>query len=72
LCDTGRQFDWVSVPGFIYDIRRRIPDTTKAKDLLGFETQIDLDQGLVEVISWLQTVLATEKAAVSDRAGGAG
>jgi nucleoside-diphosphate-sugar epimerase len=71
LCDTDRQFDWVSVPGFTHDIRRRIPDTTKAKDLLGFETQISLDQGLLEVIVWLRKVLATEKTAVSDRAGGA-
>src|SRR5438445_6897407 len=43
LCETGRDFKWVSVPGFTYDIRRRVPDTGKAKDVLGYVAEIELD-----------------------------
>ncbi len=34
------------------DVRRRIPDTRKAKDLLGFEAATLLDEGLKETIAW--------------------
>ncbi len=50
-------FEWTSVRGFTYDIRRRIPDTTKAREVLGFEAEVDLDEGLREVIGWLRAVL---------------
>jgi nucleoside-diphosphate-sugar epimerase len=57
LCETGREFDWRSAPAFTYDIRRRIPDTAKARTVLGFEARVGLDQGLREVIGWLRGVL---------------
>jgi UDP-glucose 4-epimerase len=34
------------------DVRRRIPDTRKAKELLNFEAKIPLEQGLLETIAW--------------------
>ena len=62
LCETGEEFEWVSVPGFTYDIKRRSPDATKAREVLGFEAEMKIDEGLGEVIRWLRTVLATEAA----------
>jgi nucleoside-diphosphate-sugar epimerase len=51
LCHPGRPFETVSVPGFPSDIRRRVPDTSKARELLGFQAEISLDEGLREVLA---------------------
>lgn len=40
------------------DVRRRIPDTTKAHDLLGFKAQVSLEQGLLRTIEWQRNVRA--------------
>jgi UDP-glucose 4-epimerase len=58
LCDTGREFAWKSAPAFTYDIRRRIPDAGKAREVLGFEAEIRLDEGLKEVVDWLRGELS--------------
>jgi nucleoside-diphosphate-sugar epimerase len=58
LCETGREFAWKPVPAFTYDIRRRIPDPSKAREVLGFEAEVKIDEGLREVIGWLRGVLA--------------
>jgi UDP-glucose 4-epimerase len=63
LCETGREFEWVSVPSFTYDIKRRSPDPTKARELLGFEAETKIDEGLAEVIGWLRTVMAADRVA---------
>lgn len=34
------------------DVRRRIPDITRARELLGFEPRVDLETGLRETIRW--------------------
>jgi UDP-glucose 4-epimerase len=34
------------------DVRRRIPDITKARDLLGFEPTVGLEEGLIKTIRW--------------------
>ena len=34
------------------DTRRRIPDVTKARDVLGFEAKVDLETGLNNTIAW--------------------
>ena len=60
LCETGTVFDWVSVPSFVYDIKRRSPDPQKARDLIGFESEIKIDEGLNEVIAWLREKLSAE------------
>jgi nucleoside-diphosphate-sugar epimerase len=41
------------LPSFQYDVQFRIPDTSKARRLLGFEATTPLDQVLDEVIDWL-------------------
>jgi UDP-glucose 4-epimerase len=56
------------LPGNYQDVRDRVPDTTKAKRILGFEATVDLDEGLERTIRWhreQRAVAAT--AAVSSR-----
>ena len=38
---------------FEYDVQRRVPDTEKAKNVLGFEAATRLDEMLDEVIAWI-------------------
>ena len=40
------------MPGNYQDVRHRIPDTTKAQALLGFEAKVSLDEGLERTIDW--------------------
>ncbi len=56
LCCPGKEFKVKFVPAFKYDVRRRIPDTTKMKQMLGWEAKIDLETGLPEVVNWLKKV----------------
>ena len=34
------------------DVMRRIPDITRARELLGFEPEVDLEDGLLRTIAW--------------------
>jgi nucleoside-diphosphate-sugar epimerase len=43
---------------FEYDVQRRVPDTTKAKEVLGFEATTTLEDMLDEVIPWIETAMA--------------
>ncbi len=43
---------------FEYDVQRRVPDTEKAKKVLGFEATTTLDQMLDEVIPWIDNAIA--------------
>lgn len=51
-----KSFHYVSDKPFEYDVQKRIPDTHKAKRLLGFEARTTLDQMLNEVIEWMRTI----------------
>lgn len=44
-------------PSFPGDVRTRIPDTAKARRLLGFEADTDLEQMLEEFIPWFREAL---------------
>jgi UDP-glucose 4-epimerase len=43
---------YTDLPGNYQDVRHRVPDTTKARALLGFEAQIGLDEGLEVTVDW--------------------
>lgn len=43
------------------DVRRRIPDTTKAKEILGFEPTMKLEEGLMHAIDWQTGVWRSEQ-----------
>jgi nucleoside-diphosphate-sugar epimerase len=47
----------VHVPFTSADVELRIPDIGKARDLLGFEPQIDLEEGLLRTIDWYRRSL---------------
>ena len=48
---------WVSDDPFDHDVQRRVPATTKAAKVLGFEATTTLDEMLDEVIPWIATAL---------------
>ena len=54
ICGRKEAFQVKHVPGFTYDIKRRVPDTTKIQTLLGWKPQVAFDDGLREVVTWLQ------------------
>lgn len=52
--NPDKPFSYVSDPPFQYDVQKRIPDTRKAKQLIGFEAKTSLSQALDEIIPWIQ------------------
>jgi UDP-glucose 4-epimerase len=52
-----------SLPGNYQDVRDRIPDTTKARELLGFEAKISIEEGLERTIAWHHDVRLVAAAA---------
>jgi len=52
--NKDKPFKYVSDKPFEYDVQKRIPDTTKAKKLLGFEAKTSLEDALDEIIPWIK------------------
>lgn len=52
--NPGKPFRWISDKPYEYDVQKRIPDTKKAKELLGFEARITLRQTIKEVTEWIR------------------
>ena len=50
------------------DVRRRVPDVSKAKRVLGFEAMVSLEEGLAATIAWQKTITA-EMAAETELEG---
>ena len=44
-------------PPLSADIAIRIPSVEKAKEVLGFKAQVDLDEGVRRMAEWMQTIL---------------
>jgi nucleoside-diphosphate-sugar epimerase len=51
-------FDYVSDDPFPYDVQKRIPDTTKIKEMLGFTATTTIDEVLNEVIPWVENAIS--------------
>ena len=49
-----KPFRYVSDKAFEYDVQKRIPDTTKAKKILGYKAETSLNTMLDEVIPWIK------------------
>ncbi len=43
---------------FQYDVQRRVPDTRKARDVLGYDATTTLDEMLDEVLPWVRDAIA--------------
>jgi UDP-glucose 4-epimerase len=52
--NPDKPFEFESETPFEYDVEKRIPSITKAKDMLDFEANISLSDSLDEVISWMK------------------
>lgn len=48
-----KPFNYVSDTPFEHDVQKRVPDTSKAKTVLGYEAKTSLDDMLDEVIPWI-------------------
>ena len=48
----------VSDEAFEYDVAKRVPDVTKAKEVLGFEATTSLEDMLDEVVPWITEAVA--------------
>lgn len=49
----NKPFNYVSDTPFEHDVQKRVPDTSKAKTVLGYEAKTSLDDMLDEVIPWI-------------------
>jgi UDP-glucose 4-epimerase len=54
----GRPFAYVSDKPFEHDVQMRVPDTRKAKEVLGYEATTSLETMLDEVIPWIRDEVA--------------
>lgn len=52
-----------ALPGQYQDVRHRVPDTTKARALLGFEARVTLADGLARTAEWHRERRAQEAVA---------
>ncbi len=52
--NPNTSFEYTSDEPFMYDVQKRIPNTDKAKNILGFEHEISLDDSLDEVINYMK------------------
>jgi UDP-glucose 4-epimerase len=53
--DPGR-LELQPLPTFEVDVRRRWPSVRKAQELLGWQAQVSLDDGLADTVSWLREI----------------
>jgi len=52
LCGSSSQYKYMPLPE--NDPKRRKPDITRARQVLGWEPKVKLDQGLARVIDWFR------------------
>jgi nucleoside-diphosphate-sugar epimerase len=54
------EFELRHLPSFEVDVQRRWPSVEKARELLGWEAKVSLEDGLAATVAWLrETDLAT-------------
>mgnify|MGYP002382462099 CR=1 FL=1 len=52
--EDPEQFELEHLPTFEVDVVRRWPDVSKARELLGWEAQTDLRDGIARTVAWLR------------------
>ncbi len=52
--EMKKSFKVKFVTGFEFDIKRRVPNVQKARQLMGWEPKVKFEEGLKEVIEWLK------------------
>lgn len=51
-----KEFNYSLVQGFDYDVQKRIPDVSKAKEVLGFEAELTLENAIDELIEYMRPI----------------
>ena len=54
LCNISKPFKVEYVPGFTYDIKRRVPSSQKAKRILGWKPLVKFEDELPTIIEWIR------------------
>ena len=54
----GKDLRLVSDKAYEYDVQKRVPDVSKAKNILGYEAKTSLGEMLDEVIPWIREQIA--------------
>jgi UDP-glucose 4-epimerase len=55
---SGAECEVVFKPATWADVELRIPNTGKARELLGFDAKVDLDEGIERTLAWYREILA--------------
>ena len=55
----SKPFNYELGKGFEYDVQKRVPDTTKAKEILGFKAEISLEESIKEVAYWIKNEISS-------------
>ena len=58
----ARFIPYDQMPGRYQDVRIRIPDGTKARELLGFEARVPLEEGISSTVVWHQSLRSAVRA----------
>ncbi len=54
VMEIKKPFKVKFVKGFKFDIKRRVPDVSKVKKMINWQPKVKFEDGLKEVISWLE------------------
>lgn len=54
--NPGLPFNYISLPGFDYDVQKRIPDTRKAYEILNFRAEFNLEDAIDELIEYMRPI----------------
>ena len=52
--NPDKQFQYKSIPGYDYDVQKRIPDVEKAYSVLGFRAELKLEDAIDELIEYMK------------------
>ena len=53
--NPNKEFSFVSDEAYEYDVQKRVPDITKAENILGFSAEISLEDSIGEVIEYMRS-----------------
>lgn len=53
-CNVKKPFKVKYIPGFKYDIKRRVPSSKRARTILGWKSSKRLEDELPEIIAWIK------------------
>jgi nucleoside-diphosphate-sugar epimerase len=63
--EDPHDFALAHLPTFAVDVQRRWPSVEKAQKLLGWQAQIEVEQGIAQTVRWLRERTARAEAATS-------